>query len=620
MDQNVHSIPRLGRHLIGDLRRSFLPMVGCELVYRLISVALIVPLVGWLTTRLIARSGSSAVSNTDIAWFLVSPVGFCGAIVLLFGYLVGQLLLGSALMGVAALGLAGRRRSPRLILAVGLGSGMRLLRLGLLRIIGFAWVFAPFLGLAALTYGLLLSGRDINYYLAERPPAFRAAIVIGILISIAAVLRAAQVYVRSLFVIPILLFERGELWPALVESQRRIRPFVWKVGGIILGWHVGVALLSAGIGLLYAMTAAWILRSAGSHVAILVPLGAVLIGLQGWLIAVLAFLQLAGAGLLTIRLYNDLSDNRAQIWAEEIEPTLTAAQSASVSVPRWAWGLGLIGLVIVGGIAGNRLFERFSQIRSVSVTAHRGASKLAPENSLSAIQKAIDARADYAEIDVHLTRDGVPILLHDEDFARLAGDPRKPGDLTLDEVRQIDVGRSFRPEFTGERVATLDEVIDLCRGKIRLNIELKPPKGERDMLARAVAQLIYRKQFESSCFVTSLDRLAVLEAKRANSQIQTGAIVSASVGDVTRMGVNVLSVRSGLISDRLLEKAHAAGIEVHAWTIDDPKTIGRMIDQGVDGIITNEPALAREIRDERDALPAWERIVLSIRTRLDRGR
>ncbi|MFO0957114.1 MAG: glycerophosphodiester phosphodiesterase family protein [Isosphaeraceae bacterium] len=616
MGSNLSPIRELGRRLPGDLRRSFLPMLSCEVAYRTITVMLVSPLVGWLTTRLVRNSGAAAVSNTDIAWFLLSPPGLCGALLLLLGYLVGQFFLGSALMGVAALGLAGRRRSLRLALAVGVGAGLRLFRLGALRILWFAWVFAPFLGLAALTYGLLLGGRDINYYLAERPPSFTIALVIGGLLAIGATLRAAHLYVRGLFVIPIILFEGGAMPSAFEESQRRIDPQFWRVAGVILGWHATVALLSPVVGLLYTFSATLLLDSAGSHVAVLVPLGAFLVLLQGWLIASLAFMQVAGACLLTVRLYNELSGDRGRIWAEEFEPS----PPGRWSIPRWAWGLGLIGLVVVGNAAGNRLFERYSRIRPVSITAHRGASKLAPENTLSAIRIAIEQGADYAEIDVHLTSDGVPILLHDEDFARLAGDTRKPGDLTLEEIQELDVGTPFDPKFAGERIATLAEVIELCRGKIRLNIELKPPKGGRDELAWAVAREIRDERFESSCFVTSLDRGAVEEAKSANSLLRTGAIISASVGDVTKLGVDVLSVRTGLVSERLLEKAHAAGVEVHAWTIDDPKEIARMIDVGVDGIITNEPELAVKIRDEREALPVWERILLGLRSRLDRGR
>jgi glycerophosphoryl diester phosphodiesterase len=161
-------------------------------------------------------------------------------------------------------------------------------------------------------------------------------------------------------------------------------------------------------------------------------------------------------------------------------------------------------------------------------------------------------------------------------------------------------------------------MIDTARRRIRLNIELKPTdRGHgRDALAMAVADLIRTQDFEAECFVTSLDQEAVAAARRRNPRLRTGAIVSAAVGDISRLPVDVLSVRTGLITDRLLGRAHATGKEVHAWTIDDPKTMGELIDQGVDGLITNDPVAALSVRHERQDLPAWERVILGFRRRL----
>jgi glycerophosphoryl diester phosphodiesterase len=223
---------------------------------------------------------------------------------------------------------------------------------------------------------------------------------------------------------------------------------------------------------------------------------------------------------------------------------------------------------------------------------------------------------DYAEIDVHLTADAVPILVHDEDFQRLAGDPRKPGELTLKQIRLLDVGSRFDRAFAGEPVTTLAEAIEAVRGRIKLNIELKPTKSDRQRLARAVAEMIRARAFEADCFVTSLDRQAVEAAHRQNPRLRTGAIISAAVGDIARLDVAVLSVRTGLVTDALLDEAHAGGREVHVWTVDDPAAMARLIDRGVDGIITNEPALALSVRSEREELPAWQRLVLNLESRL----
>src|SRR5262249_14591649 len=161
--------------------------------------------------------------------------------------------------------------------------------------------------------------------------------------------------------------------------------------------------------------------------------------------------------------------------------------------------------------------------------------------------------------------DGVVVLLHDRDLMRVAGDSRRLGDLAYDEVQRLDVGRWFDPSFAGERVPTLAEVIDLSRGRINLNIELKlfgPDQG----LARAVADLVGEKEFESNCLVTSFDLSALAEAKQRNSRLRTGLIVAHAIGDVSRVEIDVLSVRADHLSDQLLREAHRRGREVHVWT------------------------------------------------------
>src|SRR5262249_16768482 len=104
----------------------------------------------------------------------------------------------------------------------------------------------------------------------------------------------------------------------------------------------------------------------------------------------------------------------------------------------------------------------------VQVTAHRGHARAAPENTLSAIRKALESGAHSAEVDGEQAADGVIVLLHDRDLKRVAGDSRRLDELSLDEVRKLDVGSWFDPAFTGERVPTLAEAIGLCRGRIKM--------------------------------------------------------------------------------------------------------------------------------------------------------
>jgi glycerophosphoryl diester phosphodiesterase len=589
-------------------------MVAYEVVVRALILALGAPATAWAVGVLVRRSGTAALSNTAIARFLLTPAGLAAAMLSALAYLLGQLLLSAGLMALAALALAERRVALGHALGMATRSSLRLLRFGARQLAALVLVSAPFLGLAGLAYGLLLTGHDINYYLAERPPAFLVAAAIGVVLGLGLLACVTVFYVRRLFVVPILLFEGGSVESALRASGELVRGVSWRFGALVVGWQASVAALAPLVAWGYSVACAGLIARAGTRLSVLVPLAAALLAGHVLLVSSLAFAQVAGSSLLTVQLYDDRSDGRARAWALAAE----RASAQRLRWPAWSWGLGPVAVVAGLALLGANLWRGVRVDRVASVTAHRGSSRDAPENTLAAIRKAIEQGADYAEIDIHLTADGVPVLLHDEDLQRLAGVARRPGELTLAEIRRIDVGSRFSPAFAGEAVPTLAAVIDAARGRIRLNIELKPTdRGRaREAQALAVADLIRAKDFEADCFVTSLDQEAVASARRRNPRLRTGAIVSAAVGDVSRLPVDVLSLRAGLVTDRLLDRVHAAGKEAHAWTVDDPKLMGELIDQGVDGLITNDPVAALAVRRGRQGLPAWERVVLGFRGRL----
>jgi glycerophosphoryl diester phosphodiesterase len=141
------------------------------------------------------------------------------------------------------------------------------------------------------------------------------------------------------------------------------------------------------------------------------------------------------------------------------------------------------------------------------------------------------------------------------------------------------------------------QVIDLARGRIKLNIELKFFGPDR-RLARAVARLVGEQHLESDCIVTSFDYDALLEGKRENPHLRTGIIVGKALGDVSRLEVEALSVGADGLSDKMLRAAHRRGKEVHVWTVNDSRRMALLIKRGVDKVITDDPDLAIRVCDE----------------------
>ena len=230
----------------------------------------------------------------------------------------------------------------------------------------------------------------------------------------------------------------------------------------------------------------------------------------------------------------------------------------------------------------------------MAITAHRGSSLAAPENTLSALRQAIADGADYAEIDAQSTKDGEVVLLHDGDFMRLSGDSRWLETLTLEEARQIDIGSWFSPAFAHERLATLAEAIDVVTDKLRLNIELKYNRPTPN-LASAVVNRLRDKDFVDQCVVTSFNYLSLLEVKRLEPKLTVGLIVAESAKDPTRLPVDLLSVHTSAVEPGLVNRVRQAGKAIHVWTVNDPITLFRMVESGVDNVITDKPAETRAI-------------------------
>jgi glycerophosphoryl diester phosphodiesterase len=242
------------------------------------------------------------------------------------------------------------------------------------------------------------------------------------------------------------------------------------------------------------------------------------------------------------------------------------------------------GSAIAGGILG-----------SVQITAHRGSSKEAPENTMAAIKQAVNDLADFVEIDVQETADGVVVLGHDSSLRRVAGVNRTIGSYSLEELKGLDVGTWFSSDFKGEEIPTLEEVMEYCKGKINLNIEIKSA-GDDSLLPEKVALLIDKYQMNEQCVVTSTRFVYLSRIKKLNEKIRTGYIVSAAYGNYySSDDIDLISLQSSFVTERLVEAAHLKGKAVHAWTVNSKSEMERMKMLSVDNIITDYPVLAREI-------------------------
>jgi len=609
----------LASGVLGDFRRLFVPLAWFELVFKGVVALLGFAGGAGLLAILMESTGTSAVTNTDIVEFLLTPVG-----VLVVAMLGLSTLLGTVLEHLGVMAIAARFQRRLKIDALGITRilGSLLLRLSRLEAAGLALLAltaAPLALLGGLTYAALLSAHDINYYLADRPPSFIAAVIIGGLLGAIFLVAIAFVYVRTVLLFPIILYEDQPAWPALRESLNRTRGAFRRLGTILLGWQIAGVLLSTALVSGFAVIAELLLHIA-ARFWVLVPLVALLLALHAILLAALSFLLVATHCLLILRLYRERNLALGVVGPESV-PMLTDHSRDTFEIASLLryWKLGALASLAVFVSLCISVSQRCGTPGNVIVTAHRGGfSKVVPENSKSAIRKAIEVGADYAEIDVQETADGVIILNHDSDLMRVAGVPGEISAMTLDKVRGADIGSKFSSAFAGEKVPTLAEVIALARERIKLEIELKyyDREGEQAKgrnLAVDVVRLVEREHFESQCIVSSLNYEALLEVRRYNPRIHTAAIVTLAIGDIDRLDVDALCVNAESLSDRLICAARARHKDVQAWTVDDPRQMIKLIERGVSNIVTNVPDVLIRLRAEFAGLSHIERRLLAAR-------
>lgn len=228
------------------------------------------------------------------------------------------------------------------------------------------------------------------------------------------------------------------------------------------------------------------------------------------------------------------------------------------------------------------------------IFAHRGNSSEAPENTLAAFHAARGAGAQGVEFDVQLSRDGVPVVIHDERLERTTSGKGWVGEYSLAQLRALEAGQWFGPAYAGERVPTLAEVLDLFAGSDTvLNIELKTNRIPYPGLVPAVLKEVERLGAQRHVVVSSFNHRSLKELQALNPRIACAAILHDTLVEPweygRRHGFQALHVHHTQVDAELAESCRSVGLALRAWTVDDVETARRLKELGVDALITNRP-------------------------------
>ena len=236
------------------------------------------------------------------------------------------------------------------------------------------------------------------------------------------------------------------------------------------------------------------------------------------------------------------------------------------------------------------------------VIAHRGFSSRYPENTLLAFEKALQLGADGAEFDIQLTKDGVPVVIHDESVLRVSGTDALVKDLTLAELRALDVSYKFRGLCAPQRVPTLEEYFTLVKDSEFLNIiELKTAIYEYDGIEQKVIDLIRRFGLSGRVVLSSFNHYSLLRCKKIAPELPCGILYECRIAEpqdyCKRLGMQYLHPDYRFLNDAELAKYEAAGVKTSPWTVDGEADMRYLFAQkNIFALMSNKPDLTLKIR------------------------
>jgi glycerophosphoryl diester phosphodiesterase len=594
-----------GRVLL-DLHGNLWALLSYNAIFAGLNLFLLTPLLSWAVSFMTASSGRLSVNNGEVLSFLLSLRG------ILFILLVGSLtavtlyIKHAGMILIAWEGRAGRRMDALQAFRAVMRRLPGLAVLGSYHVAAHVLAIAPFAILGTLVYRLVFSSMRVYFLFLESATARGVGLIVALLLGVAFVVLHGAVYLHWVLSLPALLVDDLSAGSALMYTHGLLKGTRRRIGAVVLLlWAVIVLLpfvLAEGF---HWLGGAVFARLPEEH-RLVMPVVLTLMGSYLTASFLGEFLTVAINSLMVAHLYADL---RVVPGSGSAAP-VARRPSRPVRLRRIVVFLVLAAVASVG-VAATTL-SGFDLQDRIQITAHRGSSFAAPENTLAAIRGAVEDGADYAEVDVRLTADGRAVLLHDRDLFRVAGVKRNIADLPYEQVRTLDVGGWFSPRFQGERIPLLSDVVAFSKGRIRLNIELKADAAPVRMAERVV-QILHEQEAVPECVVSSTSIEILEHLRRLDPSIRTGYILSQSIGQVTALDIDFLSVSSRLVTPGLIDAARAAGKEVHVWTVNRPRQMSTLIDLGVDNIITDLPLVARALLDERAAMSREQLLLVKVR-------
>lgn len=570
------------------LKRNYKSILLFELLYKSVAMAVFAPLfVGFLNLAM-KMAGMKYLSNDNIITFLLKPTTLFMVLVLFLILTLFTLIEMGAIVSCFHASYHKKKMTATDMFYLGFYSSLRMFHGKNQCLFVYVLMVLPLTNLALISS--YLSSITIPEFIVDyvRQNHFLMALFIGL------ILMLCVFALRWLFSIHFYVNEKKNFKEArrcsLVVNKGR---YVTNTIQLIL-WNLLIAFLFGLSGIVSIAGISYIIKVFSiNKIALSLTLAVTVTVILLLLIIVANFAIPITFSFISAMYYHDKFRKGEEI--PPYQPLVTKRPRFKRIVSIVLVCACLINVVYFEMISDKNFIFHVQFLDKPLVSAHRGDSVTAPENTLPAFESAIANMADYAELDVQQTKDGVIVVLHDSNLKRTTGVDKNIWEVTYEEIKALDAGSWFSKEFAGVNIPTLDEVLKLCKGKISLNIELKPTGHEVDF-EKSVLEVIYENGFEEDCVVASMKYSCLEKIKEYAPEITTIFVTAVAYGSMTTMEyADGFSIEASFATSGMVNKLHEEGKLVYAWTVNKEDSIQSMIDVGVDHIITDNPVLAREL-------------------------
>ncbi|MED3443784.1 glycerophosphodiester phosphodiesterase [Bacillus thuringiensis] len=578
------SIPGVMRHSFQTVKFAFWNVLTFQLAYKLLAAIVFVPLFGIIFNKLLYFGGYANATNDELLAFLKTPYGILAIVIL--SLLALFLIFTEFAVLIIISYFAHKRQKVKLrpILYKTVTYLPTLFTYCLPGFILYAVVLLPLLNMGYET-ALIPQIQIPNFITGE---LFKTTMgQVGYYTFFAVV---AYLNLRWIFVLPIVVLEQKSFRVAARKSANLVKESFFKVLLFLVGFFISIGIVYVvflGIYLLCLWGVYEFTNPKGTFALLAESTISVFLTSTLYLFS---FIVTPFYIMAITRLYLQKVPVEDVLLEEGLDYSKTKADKCFFQKHRWKFiGVYIVGIITAGMVVAFIVTFISNSYKEPIIMAHRGYISKGVENTKEAVQGAIDAKADYAEIDVLQTKDGELAVIHDLKLKRLANANVHVSDLTMAELRQLTLSQ----DGLSGQISTLDEIIKLANGKIKLNIEVKLHGGEKDFVNK-VLKTIKDNEFEKQCVIQTLHYPLIKEFKRANPDIKVGYILYASRANLKNVKADFYVAEEYMLNKKLVKEARKLNKTIYVWTVNDMENLKAYYKLNVDGIITDYPEDARE--------------------------